>query len=168
MYPVNLNRHWMLVVISIKYKLILFCDSIPSSQMPDGIIDNTVSFLRYYYPEISENEWKYDTLNSSDRFQNTNQNLDCGFHILNFMRAALQNTRIPIMHAAFNTFKTRTLSTIEVLLAKTMTNTQRQSQINNPVITSDELTVRESTATSDIIGSANTSDELPVTESNTT
>ena len=98
----------MLIVVSIKHRLILMCDSIAESLIPERCIEDTVSFLRYYYPEIQETQWRYDTLQKADRFQNVNLNKDCGFHILNFIHAALKNARIPQLHETFNKFKART------------------------------------------------------------
>ena len=45
----------------------------------------------------------HNTLNAADKFQNLELNTDCGFHILNFMHAALKNARIPLYD-----FKART------------------------------------------------------------
>ena len=103
----------MLVVISIKHRLILLCDSIAESLIPERYIEDTVSFLGYYYPEIQETQWRYDTLQRADRFQNVNLNKDCSFHILNFTHAALKNTRIPQLHGTFYKFKARTEKTIK-------------------------------------------------------
>ena len=83
-------------------------DSIAESLIPERCIEDTVSFLRYYYPEIQETQWRYHTLQKADRFQNVNLNKDCGFHILNFIHAAIKNARIPQLHETFNKFKART------------------------------------------------------------
>ena len=91
------------------------CDSIAESLIPERCIEDTVSFLRYYYPEIQETQWRYDTLQKADRFQNVNLNKDCGFHILNFIHAALKNARIPQLHETFNKFKARTEKLLEEL-----------------------------------------------------
>ena len=112
MFPIHSDGHWSLVVISIKQRLIIMCDSILTSKMPIRCIDDTVSFLLYYYPDIPREEWRYDNLNIADRFQEVHRNLDCGFHILNFLHAALKNARIPRLHDAFNAFKLRTNRTI--------------------------------------------------------
>ena len=79
------------------------CDSLDNNDLPLRCVKDTVSFLRYYYPEIPETDWRYDTLNAADKFQNLELNTDCGFHILNFMHA-----RIPLLHETFNEFKART------------------------------------------------------------
>ena len=84
------------------------CDSLDNNDLPLRCVDDSVSFLRYYYPEIPETDWRYDTLNAADRFQNAELNTDCGFHIINFMHAALKNARIPLLHDTFNEFKART------------------------------------------------------------
>ena len=105
----------MLVVISIKHRLILLCDSIAKSLIPERYIENTVSFLRYYYPEIQETQSRYDTFQKADRFQNVNLNKDCSFHILNFIHAALKNARIPQLHETFNKFKARTEKLLDEL-----------------------------------------------------
>ena len=84
------------------------CDSIAESLIPERCIEDTVSFLRYYYPEMQETQWIYDTLHKADRFQNVHLNKDCGFHILNFIHAALKNARFPQLHETFNKFKART------------------------------------------------------------
>ena len=70
-------------------------------------MDDIVSFLRFYYPHIEEESWRYDSLNLSDRFQESTLNLDCGFHIIHFIHCALKNIRIPLSHAQFNLFKSR-------------------------------------------------------------
>ena len=103
MFPIQSDGHWILVVISIKYKQIMMCDSLDNNDLPLRCVEDTVSFLRYYYPEIPETDWRYDTLNAADRFQNAELNTDCSFHILNFMHAALKNARIPLYD-----FKART------------------------------------------------------------
>ena len=108
MFPIQSDGHWILVVISMKYKQIMMCDSLDNNDLPLRCVDDSVSFLRYYYPEIPETDWRYDTLNAADRFQNAELNTDCGFHIINFMHAALKNARIPLLHDTFNEFKART------------------------------------------------------------
>lgn len=108
MFPIQSDGHWILVVISLKYKQIMMCDSLDNNNLPVRCVEDTVSFLRYYYPEIPESDWRYDTLNAADKFQNLELNTDCGFHILNFMHAALKNARIPLLHETFNEFKART------------------------------------------------------------
>ena len=68
-------------------------------------------------------QWRYDTLQKADSFQNVNLNKDCGFHILNFIHAALRNARIPQLHETFNKFKART----EKLLNELQNPAQTQS-----------------------------------------
>ena len=108
MFPIQSDGHWILVVISLKYKQIMMCDSLDNNNLPVRCVEDTVLFLRYYYPEIPESDWRYDTLNAADKFQNLELNIDCGFHISNFMHAALKNARIPLLHETFNEFKART------------------------------------------------------------
>ena len=84
------------------------CDSLDNNDLPLRYVEDTVSFLRYYYLQIPETDWRYDTLNAADKFQNSELNSDCGFHILNFMHAALKNARIPLLHETFNEFQART------------------------------------------------------------
>ena len=67
----------------------MMCDSLDNNDLPLRCVEDTISFLRYYYPEIPETDWRYDTSNAADKFQNSELNSDCGFHILNFMHAAL-------------------------------------------------------------------------------
>ena len=90
MLIIQSDGNWILVVISLKYKQIMMCDSLDNNDLPLRCVEDTVSFLRYYYPEIPETDWRYDTLNAADRFQNAELKTDCGFHILNFMHAALK------------------------------------------------------------------------------
>lgn len=78
-------------------------------------MEDAVSFLVFYYPHILAQEWRYDILLPSERFQNINHNSDCGFHILNFMHAAVNDTRVPISPADFNEFKSRTDETLQSL-----------------------------------------------------
>ena len=73
--------------------------------MPKDCMEDTVSFLSFYYPDIPSKDWSYDNLNTAERIQNVSVNLDCGFHICYFMRAAVTNTRISRIHEDFNTFK---------------------------------------------------------------
>ena len=108
MFPIQSNGHWILVVISLKYKQIMKCDSLDDNDLPLRCVEDTISFLRYYYPEIPGTDWRYDTLNAADKFKNSELNIDCGFHILNFMHAALKNARIPLLHEIFNELKART------------------------------------------------------------
>ena len=118
----------MLVVISIKHRLILLCDSIAESLIPERRIEDTVSFLRYYYPEIQETQWRYDTLQKADRFQNVNLNKDCcGFHILNYIHAALKNARIPQLHKTFNKFKAHTEKLLNELQNPALTQSTSSS-----------------------------------------
>ena len=84
------------------------CDGLDNNNLPVRCVEDTDSFLRYYYPEIPESDWRYGTLNAADKFQNLELNTDCGFHILNFMHAALKKARIPLLHETFNEFKART------------------------------------------------------------
>ena len=105
-------------------------------------MDDTVSFLRFYYPSIKANEWRYDTLNMSDRFQVPSLNLDCGFHMLNFMHAAIKNTRVPISHKDFNAFKTRTNNTLLKLQNKT---TSLQTEDTEPDTSTPIRTVQPET-----------------------
>lgn len=125
----------MLIVISIKNRLILVCDSIAESSIPERCIEDTVSFLRYYYPEIQETSWRYDTLHNSDRFQNVNLNKDCGFHILNFIHAAIKNAIIPQLHNTFNAFKARTEKLLKELQNPANTQSTSSSSAINTELT---------------------------------
>ena len=107
------------------------CDSIAESLIPERCIEDTVSFLRYYYPEIQETQWRYDTLQKGDRFQNVNLNKDCSFHILNFIHAALKNARIPQLNA----FKARTEKLLKELQNPANTQSTSSSSAINTELT---------------------------------
>ena len=117
----------MLVVISIRHRLLLLCDSIAKSIIPERCIEDTASFLRYYYPEIQETQRRYDTLQTADSFQNENLNKDCGFHILNFIHAALKNARISQLHETFSKFKARTQKPLNELQHPALTQSTSSS-----------------------------------------
>ena len=85
------------------------------NNMPKNCMEDTVSFLMFYYPHILAEEWRYDVLIASDKFQNPSNNTDCGFHILNFMHAAVNDTRVPTSSAEFNKFKSTTDITLQSL-----------------------------------------------------
>ena len=111
------------------------CDSIAESLIPERCIEDTVSFLRYYYPEIQETQWRYDTLQKADRFQNVNLNKDCGFHILNFIHAALKSARIPQLHETFNAFKARPEKLLKELQNPALTKSTSSSSAINTELT---------------------------------
>lgn len=50
-------------------------------------------FAMFIFPSIQDIEWTFEELDYRDRFQETAL-ADCGFHIINFVIAALSDTRI--------------------------------------------------------------------------
>ena len=95
----------MLVAISVVHKLIIFCDSIKDSCChPESWLDDTLLFLDYYYPSL-KGSWVYDYLHDDECFQNANNKLDCGFHVMHFAYCALHDTRINKCPRAFEEFK---------------------------------------------------------------
>ena len=116
---------------SVEYEIRIVAESL----IPERCIEDTVSFLRYYYAEIQETQWRYDTLQKGDRFQNVNLNKDCGFHILNFIHAALKNARIPQLHETFNAFKARTEKLLKELQNPANTQSTSSSSAINTELT---------------------------------
>ena len=106
----------------------ILCDSLLWSILPHKCLEDTISFLRYYYPEIEVKEWKYDDLHSADRFQDATVNPDCGLKMLDFMHAALKNARIQLLYETFNQFKARTDRKLKEL--KSPIHTQSTSSSN--------------------------------------
>ena len=116
---------------SVEYEIRIVAESL----IPERCIEDTVSFLRYYYAEIQETQWRYDTLQKGDRFQNVNLNKDCGFHILNFIHAAIKNARIPQLHETFNAFKARTEKLLKELQNPANTQSTSSSSAINTELT---------------------------------
>ena len=116
---------------SVEYEIRIVAESL----IPERCIEDTVSFLRYYYAEIQETQWRYDTLQKGDRFQNVNLNKDCGFHILNFIHAAIKNARIPQLHETFNAFKARTEKLLKELQNPAITQSTSSSSAINTELT---------------------------------
>lgn len=50
-------------------------------------------FLDYYYPH-KKDTWIIEHLLTEERFQDYDSQVDCGYHVINFMEAACENTRI--------------------------------------------------------------------------
>lgn len=69
-------------------------------------------FLNYYYPD-NEGFWTHERAQDEDRFQDTGNNeVDCGYHLINFMEAACKNVRIFQKGNDFIKFKERVEETI--------------------------------------------------------
>ena len=113
--------------------------------MPKDCMEDTVSFLRFYYPDIPSKDWSYDNLNTADRFQNYPVNKDCGFHICYFMRAAVTNKRIPRMHEEFNTFKKKWNPIFLIFNPPKKQSDTTESQLTVSTTTTSMLTIPIST-----------------------
>lgn len=74
--------------------------------------------VSYLYPSIAQKKWNFRILEDEDRFQyKHNRHLECGFHVMNFARAAIADVRINNDYKEFIDFK----STV----AQQFTETQR-------------------------------------------
>jgi Ulp1 protease family, C-terminal catalytic domain len=123
--PINEQDHYILVVISIKMKLIITCDSIKNNGLPDELLEDIECMLDYLYPS-NKGQWTHDVIRPEEQIQNGTTHIDCGFHILNFAEAALEDRLIKTDHADFNMFKQK----IELQL-ETIKNGERQKVLNN-------------------------------------
>lgn len=75
-----------------KYQKIIFCDSIKGSKIFEKIHPNIDLLASYFFPSIKAVEWTTEQVIEQYRFQ-TNRN-DCGFHLVNFLSAAVDDRRI--------------------------------------------------------------------------
>ena len=107
--PIHYKSHWILIAISIPLKIIKICDSINANvkkdQLPPDCIIDVMRLLDYYYPQL-RGEWTEESLHNDDRFQDPRLGqVDCGYHVLNFIEAACKNERIQPKGDAFTQYK---------------------------------------------------------------
>ena len=87
-------------------KIIITCDSIKNNGLPEELSQDIECMLDYLYPTY-KGQWTHDVIRPEEQIQNGRTHIDCGFHILNFAEAALEDRLITIDHADFNIFKER-------------------------------------------------------------
>lgn len=109
--------HWILIAISIPLKVIKICDSVlyegSKVHLPVKCLIDVEKFLKYYYPDIAE-EWTHEIAQDEDRFQSAEKNeVDCGYHLINYMEGASSNMRIQANGSDFVKFKCRVETEIE-------------------------------------------------------
>lgn len=80
------------------------CDSIKNNELPHEVLQDIECMLDYIYPTY-KGEWTHDVIRPEEQIQNARTHIDCGFHILNFAEAALEDRLITTDHADFNKFK---------------------------------------------------------------
>ena len=93
-------------MISVPLKLIIFCDSIfrTDKNAPLNWLKDTLSFLDYIFPD-SRDQWSYDYLYRKECFQKNDY--DCGFHVINFVSHALEDSRVNFNPDSFQSLKSR-------------------------------------------------------------
>jgi hypothetical protein len=86
----------------------MYCDSIKSSSTSafDRISANADLLASFMFPSIKASEWTIEQVEKRYRFQKTSF-LDCGFHLLNFVNAAVADERISTNSLEFATFKNK-------------------------------------------------------------
>ena len=110
-------------------KIIITCDSIKNNGLPEELSQDIECMLDYLYPTY-KGQWTHDVIRPGEQLQNGGTHIDCGFHILNFAEAALEDRLITIDHADFNIFKER----IELQL-DSIKEIERQKVLNNQIVT---------------------------------
>jgi hypothetical protein len=90
------------LVFSLKYTRIMYCDSVAwkkkdiqsRSTNQAKIVGRLLS--AYMFPKIPDDSWEFVELAKQDRFQYTDHldMDDCGYHIMNFMSAALEDRHV--------------------------------------------------------------------------
>jgi hypothetical protein len=86
----------------------MFCDSVRSHTIDafQRISANADLLASYMFPSIGASEWTIEQVQARYRFQKIHF-LDCGFHLLNFVNAAVRDTRIEYDPSAFANFKSK-------------------------------------------------------------
>lgn len=110
-------------------KIIITCDSIKNNGLPEELSQDIECMLDYLYPTY-KGQWTHDVIRPVEQIQNGRTHIDCGFHMLNFAEAALEDRLITIDHADFNMFKER----IELQL-DSIKEIERQKILNNQNVT---------------------------------
>jgi Ulp1 family protease len=101
--PIQLGNHWTLLAFSTKYLQIMYCDSVSKSETFSDVLLNIDLLASYMFPSILAAEWKTSQVQQHYRFQSSHN--DCGFHLLNFARAAVDDVRIETNNLAFAKLK---------------------------------------------------------------
>lgn len=70
----------------------------------DRFLKSAKLLALYMYPCVKLETWDFEILNDCYRFQMKNYG-DCGYHILNFMKAAVEDTKINNDSIEFADFK---------------------------------------------------------------
>lgn len=109
------------------------CDSVKNMDLPADLLQDIECMLDYIYPTY-KGQWTHDVIRPEEQFQNGNTHIDCGFHILNFAEAALEDRLITTDHADFNMFKQKIELQLDSIKAK-----ERQKVLNNMQETNDRL-----------------------------
>jgi hypothetical protein len=81
----------------------MYCDSVSQSQTYNQVYFNIDLLASYMFPSISASEWGICQVQQHYRFQSYHN--DCGFHLLNFALAAVDDVRIDTNNLAFAQLK---------------------------------------------------------------
>lgn len=101
--PIYYDDHWTLVVFSTKYRKIIYCDSVAKIPLYGYMEEDTKLLASYMFPALGSDDWSFEELPKRCRFQKNNA--DCGFHLLNFMEAAIEDRSVIYDREEFITYK---------------------------------------------------------------
>jgi hypothetical protein len=103
------------MAFSVKYRTIIYCDSV-YCESPASTHTKNVAYLlsSYMLPHIPRHDWIFNEISKAERFQR-NRQLDCGFHIMNFMLSAMKDIRINYRVKEFEAFKADMAARFNVL-----------------------------------------------------
>lgn len=89
------------------YRKIIYCDSIATLRPADHLErkDNLLLLAYFMFPFITTYDWELEKIHDADSFQNSGLHNDCGFHVLNFANAAIDNDHIENDILLFSQFK---------------------------------------------------------------
>ncbi len=104
------------MVFSTKYRKIIHCDSIATFTPSEQLKEDAKLLASYMFPAVGSNEWSFEVLNKQDRFQRNN--LDCGFHLLNFIEAALEDRSVLSDSELFIQWKKSTAKELKIKTRK--------------------------------------------------
>ena len=99
--PVNeCNRHWTLVVVSIKEKSVIFCDSYSSNSSANEISFQIMRYLQFESVMhtgqiLNLNDWKFSLMNYMEKFPFQTDGSSCGVYVCAMARAIIYNTALP-------------------------------------------------------------------------
>lgn len=104
MVPISFENHHTLIVFSFPYRKIIICDSIRSYNPLGTRREKNIYLLAYFmFPFIKPDEWILEKIHNEDRFQGSLY--DCGFHVMNFAKSAIDNVPIENDIVLFSQFK---------------------------------------------------------------